>query len=121
MLADFLPHFEGDSQVKQVRMLFNIQKHTPCCLTDTHAHAPQFLHTWHIYLGLTSPHEDRGLDLQTKNRAEVVVRSLMAQFETLAYTRNPKFIKRCCVSYGKLLLVPTGMLRVVFMRLFLIL
>ena len=43
-------------------------------------------------------------------KATVVGKSLMAQYETLAIERDSKFAKKCSVTYGKILLIPSGIL-----------
>ena len=49
-----------------------------------------------------------GFGIAELEQAQMVGKSLMAQFETLTAERNPKFTKKCCVSYAKMLLVPAG-------------
>jgi len=34
----------------------------------------------------------------------------MAQYESLAAERSPKFVPKCCISYAKMLLIPSGLL-----------
>ena len=69
--------------------------------------AEQFLQTWHLYQGLISP-SDAGFTVDRLKKAQVVGHSLMAQFELLAAERDPAFLKKCTVAYGKILLEPSG-------------
>lgn len=84
MIFDFMPFFEGDREVLQ------------------------FLETWYLFTALISLTEGGGFTRQRKDQAELVCKSLMAQYEVLVRKRKPSYLQKCCVSYMKMLLIPEG-------------
>ena len=70
----------------------------------------QFIRTWRLYTALTTPTK-AGFGKDTFQQATIAGQSLCAQYEMLTLKYNRKFLKKCCVSYIKMLLAPSAIMK----------